>query len=96
MITLHRNKLPVILTDKQWEVIKRKVNGLLGKEIAFQMGVSSKTIEVHVLAAYRKMGVSTIAQLVVYCFVHGAVTVDSTMTKEQAKGLEENWGGSDV
>lgn len=46
------------LTPHQFRVLMMLGEGLLNKQIAFQLGVSEATIKAHVTAILRKMGVN--------------------------------------
>ena len=53
------------LTPHQFRVLMMLGEGLLNKQIAFQLGVSEATIKAHVTAVLRKMGVNNRTQAVV-------------------------------
>ncbi len=52
------------LKPREQEVLERVVVGLLNKQIAFDLGLSEKTIKVHRSRMMHKMGVRTVAELV--------------------------------
>lgn len=52
------------LTPRERQVMDKLVDGLISKEIAFDLGVSTRTIEGHRREVLRKMGVTSAAQLV--------------------------------
>jgi FixJ family two-component response regulator len=52
------------LTPRERQVMDMLVDGLISKEIAFNLGVSTRTIEGHRREVLRKMGVTSAAQLV--------------------------------
>lgn len=52
------------LTPRERQVMDMLVDGLISKEIAFDLGVSTRTIEGHRRQVLRKMGVTSAAQLV--------------------------------
>ena len=52
------------LTPREREVMDLVVEGKLTKQIARQLGISQKTVEVHRSNITRKMGVDSVAQLV--------------------------------
>ena len=52
------------LTPHQFRVLMMLGEGLLNKQIAFELGVSEATIKAHVTAIFRKMGVSNRTQAV--------------------------------
>lgn len=50
------------LTPQQFRVLTMVCDGLLNKQIAYQLGVSEATIKAHVTAMFRKLGVRTRTQ----------------------------------
>jgi len=64
------------LPERQREVLKRIAEGLSTKEIAYELGVSTKTIEVHRARLMERVGVKDIAGLVRHAIRIGLVKVD--------------------
>ena len=62
------------LTKRETEVLKLTAQGLNTKEIAFQLGVSIKMIEVHRMNVRRKLGLHSIAQLTTYALKNSLIT----------------------
>lgn len=52
------------LTPREREVMDKLVDGLISKEIAYDLGVSTRTVEGHRRFLLRKMGVASVAQLI--------------------------------
>jgi FixJ family two-component response regulator len=52
------------LTQREREVIDHVVHGLKNRQIADQLGISVKTVEVHRARAMEKMSVGSVAELV--------------------------------
>ncbi|XZE19552.1 response regulator transcription factor [Pirellulaceae bacterium SH449] len=52
------------LTEREQEIVKMVVEGSLTKQIAKQLGISAKTVEVHRSRITKKLGVRSVAQLV--------------------------------
>ena len=52
------------LTKREREVFALVVTGMLNKQIAFQLGITEKTIKVHRARIMQKMGVQSLADLV--------------------------------
>ncbi|KJH83023.1 response regulator transcription factor [Pseudomonas sp. KSR10] len=50
------------LTPQQFRVLTMVCDGLLNKQIAYELGVSEATIKAHVTAIFRKLGVRTRTQ----------------------------------
>jgi len=51
------------LTPRERQVLDLVLDGLLSKQIARELGITAKTVEVHRSNVTRKMGVSSVAQL---------------------------------
>ena len=52
------------LTRRERETLKLVTDGLLNKQIAGVMGITEKTIKVHRMRVFKKMGAKTLAELV--------------------------------
>jgi FixJ family two-component response regulator len=52
------------LTPREYEVFSLVVSGLLNKQVAFDLGITEKTIKVHRARVMQKMGAQSIADLV--------------------------------
>lgn len=52
------------LTRREREVLERVVQGLLSKQIASELGISPRTVEVHRAHVVKKMGFGSVVQLV--------------------------------
>lgn len=63
------------LTKRETEVLKLTAMGLNTKEIAFELEVSIKMIEVHRMNIRRKLGLHSIAQLTTYALKQGLISV---------------------
>ncbi|MGZ9164539.1 MAG: response regulator [Anaerolineales bacterium] len=50
---------PVNLTDRELEVLKSVAHGERSKEIAFQLGISERTVKAHLASIYNKLGVDS-------------------------------------
>ena len=57
-------KLVGELTPKQFEVLKLLQNGLLNKQIAFDLNITEATVKAHISAIFRKLNVNTRTQAV--------------------------------
>jgi FixJ family two-component response regulator len=58
------NQRLITLTERESEVMNFVVEGALTKQIAKQLGISQKTVEVHRSNITKKLGVQSVAQLV--------------------------------
>jgi DNA-binding NarL/FixJ family response regulator len=61
------------LTRRELEVLKLTALGSNTKEIAFQLELSIKTVEVHRMKAKKKLGLHSIAQLTAYAIKAGLI-----------------------
>lgn len=52
-----------VLTGREREIAERAAIGLSAREIAEQLSISARTVETHLLRAYRKLGVRSRAEL---------------------------------
>ena len=50
---------PTSLTESQREVASLAVDGLTNREIAERLFVTIKTVETHLMAVYRKLGINS-------------------------------------
>lgn len=64
---------PAGLTDREIEVLGLLARGLQTKQIARSFDVSPKTVDTHIQAAYRKIGVSTRAAATLYAMEQGLI-----------------------
>lgn len=61
------------LTPRQIEVLRRVAEGLTGKQIASELGISLKTVESHKACISRQLGLRSTAALTRYAVEHGLV-----------------------
>jgi DNA-binding NarL/FixJ family response regulator len=66
------------LTPQQYRVLALVCNGLLNKQIAFDLGVSEATIKAHMTAILRKLGAHSRTQVVLLA---GRLTLDGRATR---------------
>jgi FixJ family two-component response regulator len=52
------------LTPREYEVFTLVIQGLLNKQIAYELGISEKTVKVHRARVMEKMEVPSVAELV--------------------------------
>ncbi|MDD5286481.1 MAG: response regulator transcription factor [Desulfuromonadaceae bacterium] len=64
------------LTKRELEVLKLTAEGESTKEIAFELGVSIKMIEIHRMNIRRKLGLKSIAQLTIYAARIGLISIE--------------------
>ena len=59
---------PTALTESQRDVASLAVGGLTNREIAERLFVTIKTVETHLMAAYRKLGIKSREELGAHWF----------------------------
>jgi HD-GYP domain-containing protein (c-di-GMP phosphodiesterase class II) len=64
---------PAGLTEREVEVVVLLARGLQTKQVARELGISTKTADRHIQNAYRKIGVSSRAAATVFAMEHGLV-----------------------
>jgi DNA-binding NarL/FixJ family response regulator len=62
-----------LLTDRQREILVLIGSGHATKEIAFKLGLSPKTVDVHRARIMERLGIDEVAGLTLYCVRHGLV-----------------------
>jgi DNA-binding NarL/FixJ family response regulator len=62
-----------VLTERQIEILKLIARGKASKEIAFELGLSSKTVDVHRARIMERLGLNDIASLTLYAVRMGLV-----------------------
>jgi len=60
-----------VLSPRELEVLRRIAQGCANKEIAAQLGISTRTVEAHRQALMKKLGIHTVAGLTRYCLEQG-------------------------
>jgi len=70
-----REKTSPLLTNREREVLALTAQGFSIKEIAFELTISDKMVEVHRAKIKKKLGLGSIAQLTVYAVRTGLITV---------------------
>jgi DNA-binding NarL/FixJ family response regulator len=63
-----------LLTERQVEVLKMLARGLSAKEIAYELDLSSKTVDAHRARIMERLEINDIASLTRYAIRHGLVT----------------------
>lgn len=65
------------LTEREKEILQLLVEGLTNKEIAERLTISDKTVKIHVSRIFKKLGVKSRSQAVIYAVQHRLVPVPS-------------------
>src|SRR5690554_7553026 len=73
------------LTPQQFRVLSMMTEGLLNKQIAYDLEVSEATVKAHVTAIFRKLGVRTRTQAVI-----AVQSLDIEAPEQITKSTEEN------
>jgi HD-GYP domain-containing protein (c-di-GMP phosphodiesterase class II) len=77
-----RIERPAGLTAREVEILRLLARGLLNKEIARRLGITTKTVGNHVEHIYAKTGVSTRAAAALFATDHGLLTVDGNVANQ--------------
>ncbi|WKB54082.1 response regulator [Eleftheria terrae] len=62
-----------LLTERQLEILVLIGKGLATKEVAFKLGLSPKTVDVHRARIMERLGINDVAGLTLYCVRHGLI-----------------------
>ncbi len=62
-----------LLTERQLQILVMIGRGLASKEIAFELGLSPKTVDVHRARIMERVGIDDSVGLALYCVRHGLV-----------------------
>ncbi|MDT8446347.1 MAG: response regulator transcription factor [bacterium] len=65
-----------VLSPKERDVLRSLALGVSTKEIAFQMGISDRTVEVHRNNLMKKLGAKNLADLTRYSIKHGITPLE--------------------
>ncbi|MNC60487.1 Response regulator protein VraR [compost metagenome] len=64
-----------VLTDKELFILQLVARGFKSKEIAFDMGVTERTVKAHLTNIYNKLGVESRSQAVVTALERGILHI---------------------
>jgi len=70
-----------MLTPREFDVLKLVIAGMLNKQIASQLGTTEATIKVHRGRVMEKMGVKSVAELVILAQRAGIASGSTDSTK---------------
>jgi len=65
---------PVPLSDRECEVVKLVAEGLVAKQIAAQLNLSTHTVYTHRKNIMKKLGIGSTSELVLYAVNHGIIS----------------------
>lgn len=74
----HARQLLQTLTEREYEVLTYVITGMLNKQIAYDLGISEKTVKVHRGRVTEKLGVHSVAELVRLAEKAGAQPAETT------------------
>lgn len=72
-----RSRVTTELTERESEILGCLVDGLSNKEVAEQLGISDKTVKIHVSNIFKKLKVKSRSQAVIYAIQHQLVPLPS-------------------
>ena len=61
------------LTDREVEILRRVTSGLTNRQLAVELGVSTRTIDAHLRSVYAKLGVKSRSAATRYAIEHHLV-----------------------
>ena len=61
------------LTDREVEILRRVTSGLTNRQLAEELGVSTRTIDAHLRSVYAKLGVKSRSAATRYAIEHDLV-----------------------
>ncbi len=70
-----------VLTPREFEVMQLVITGLLNKQIAAELGTAEKTVKVHRGRVMQKLGVTSVAELVMFMQRAGLASTAKHKTK---------------
>jgi len=70
-----------LLTPREFEVMQLVITGMLNKQIAGQLGTAEKTVKVHRGRVMQKLGVTSVAELVMFMQRAGLASAAKHKTK---------------
>ena len=65
-----------VLTPREYEVMRLVITGMLNKQIAFQLGITERTVKVHRGRVMEKMQVGSLAELVILALKAGISPIE--------------------
>lgn len=67
-----------VLTARESDVLRLAVEGMSNCDIAFDLGISLRTVKGHLVNIYAKMGVNSRTKALLYALRHGFVSLEDT------------------
>ncbi len=76
---------PEQLTEREGEVLRLAAQGLTNREIARQLAISARTVQVHLSNTFGKIGVGSRTEAVLYALRRGWLTLKDTVRSDEAE-----------
>jgi DNA-binding NarL/FixJ family response regulator len=73
-----------LLTDRQIEILVLLARGQASKEVAYALGLSPKTVDVHRARIMERLGINDLPGLTLYCVRHGMIDPAQDATDRSA------------
>jgi DNA-binding NarL/FixJ family response regulator len=73
LLQAHERSPEELLTARQLEILVLLARGQAAKEIAFALGLSPKTVDVHRSRIMERLGINDLPSLTLYCVRHGLI-----------------------
>jgi DNA-binding NarL/FixJ family response regulator len=73
LVQAHQRSPEEMLTERQLQILVLIARGHAAKEIAFSLGLSSKTVDVHRARIMERLSINDIPGLTLYCVRHGLI-----------------------
>lgn len=70
-----------VLTERQLDILKRLAAGASSKQIAFDLGLSAKTVDAHRARIMERLGIRDLANLSLYCVRQGLINPQARSPK---------------
>jgi DNA-binding CsgD family transcriptional regulator len=73
------------LSDRELEVLKQIAQGMINKQIAVALGISTQTVKNHISHILTKLGVEDRTSAVLYAVAHGWINIDGMVKRNMKK-----------
>jgi len=74
-----------LLSDRELEVLVQIAEGMINKQIAVTLGISTQTVKNHISHILAKLGVEDRTSAVLFAVAHGWISIDSPVKKAGKK-----------
>jgi DNA-binding NarL/FixJ family response regulator len=73
-----KHHMPIGLTEREMDVLRAAANGYANKEIGFQLGISSQTVQVHLRNIFGKLEVGNRSEAIAMAIRYGWITLEAS------------------